>query len=236
LAAVLAIAVLGARAASGSITAGKGQFRPTCRSGSTLFRHRAVRVFSVSSYDVVDKGKHQRILICLRHSPKPAALYDPGPFNGIRAHDFHIRGGRLGFVVDDEGISNGSETDVGWVDLRTGQVRFGVLNAGVNAGPSDPLLPVGSIGYAFAPDGTTAVISGSACQVLAVLPVRAKPLEQTYRLGPASVIFTATKGGLDQNTIAITATTVTWRTDDGRSGSAARSGGSTGTRSQTGGC
>jgi hypothetical protein len=235
-AAVLAFAIIGSQPVGTSVAAVKAAIPPTCQSGRTLFERSAVRVFFFSSYDAIDKGIHQRILICLGHSNKPSVLYDNGPFNGVNAYDFHILGSRLGFVADDEGISNGSETDIGWVDLRTGDVRFGALNAGVNADRKDPLLPLGSIGYAIDSEGTVAVITGHACQVVAVLPVRAKPFEYGYRLGPPLVRFTAPKGGLDPSSVAITATTITWRTVGGAPGSVARSGGSTGTRSQTGGC
>jgi hypothetical protein len=233
---VLALAILGSQPLGTSVASVKAAIPPTCQSGRTLFARSAVRVFFFSSYDAIDKGIHQRILICLGHAIKPSVLYDNGPFNGVGAYDFHILGSRLGFVADDEGISNGSETDIGWVDLRTGDVRKGALNAGVDADRKDPLLPLGSIGYAIDPEGTVAVITGHACQVVAVLPVRAKPFEYAYRLGPPLVRFTAPKGGLDPSSVAISATTISWQTVGGAPGSVPRSGGSTGTRSQTGGC
>jgi hypothetical protein len=234
--AVLAFAILGFQAVGTSVAAVNAATAPTCQSGHTLFERSAVRVFFFSSYDAIDKGIHQRILACLAHSKKPFALYDEGPFNGVGAYDFHILGNRLGFVADDQGISNGSETDIGWVDLRSGDVRYGALNAGENADKKDPLLPLGSIGYAIDPHGTVAVITGHACQVVAVLPVRAKPFEYGYRLGPPLVRFTAPKGGLDPSSVAITATTVTWRSVGGAPAEVPRSGGLTGTLSQTGGC
>jgi hypothetical protein len=235
-AAVLVFVILGAQLVGTPVVAAKAATPPTCQSGRTLFERGAVRVFFFSSYDAVDKGTHDRILICLAHSTKPSTLYDLGPFNGVGAYDFHVFGSRLGFVADDEGLSNGSETDIGWVDLRTGDVRFGPLNDGDNADKKDPLLPLGSIGYAIDPNGTVAVITGHACQVVAVLAVRAKRYEYDYRLGPPLVRFTAPKGGLDPTSVAITATAVTWRTVGGAADSVGRSGGLTGTRSQTGGC
>jgi hypothetical protein len=227
---------MGSQPVGSSVAAVKTAAPPTCQSGRTLFERSAVRVFFFSSYDAIDKGIHQRILICLGHAIKPSVLYDNGPFNGVSAYDFHILGRRLGFVADDEGISNGSETDIGWVDLRTGDVRQGALNAGVNADRRDPRLPLGSVGYAIDHEGTVAVITGHTCQVVAILPVRAKPFEYGYRLGPPLVRVTAPKGGLDPSSVAITATAITWRTVGGAAGSVPRSGGSTGTRSQTGGC
>jgi hypothetical protein len=197
-----------------------------------VFQDAAVRVFDWSFYDAVDKGAHEQILICLGRSPRPSVLYDAGPFNFIDAGDFHIVGNRLGFVAHDEGFGAGAETDVGWVDVRTGYVRFGELDGGESA----KLLPDKSIGYAFAPDGTTAVITGTTCQVVAVLPVKANPRNAVYRLGPAAVLFAATNGGLDPRSIAVTATTVTWRTVNGTPDSAPLSGGSTAARSRIGNC
>jgi hypothetical protein len=209
---------------TGAATAAKPPFRPTCRSGTTLFHRRTVRAFRVS----FDRGQHQEALVCLRRSGKPVVLFDPGPFNAVQAGRFHILGNRLGFVIHDQGFANGSETDVGWVDLRSGAVAIGLLNAGENADAGDPLLPEAEIGYAFAADGTTALVAGKACQVVAVLPVAG-----ARRLGPPVVVFTAPQGGLDASSIAITAATVTWRTLTGTPGAAARSGGPTPT---TGSC
>jgi hypothetical protein len=163
-------------------------------------------------------------------------IYDPGPFNFVQAGRFHLRGNRLGFVIHDHGFANGSETDVGWVDLRSRHVRFGLLNAGENAGPDDPLLPEDAIAYAFAPDGTVAVISGTACQVVAVLPVALKPAGDVHRLAPPVVVFTAPHGGLVATSIAITPAAVTWRTATGTPASAPRSGPGLPARSPTGGC
>ncbi len=120
---------------------------------------------------------------------------------------------------------------LGWVDLQTGEVAPDPLNPGTHS-----LRPDYLISYAFAPDGTMAVIAGTNCEVVAVLPVRAKPFADVYRLGPPLTFFTAHTGRLVHWSIAISATTVTWRTLDGRKGSALRSGGSIGTISHTGDC
>jgi hypothetical protein len=221
---------------TGSAVAAKRPYRPTCRSGSTLFHHGQVRAFRVSFYDAADRGQHQEALVCLHRSGKPIVIFDPGPFNSVQAGRFHVVGSRLGFVIHDQGFANGSETDVGWVDLRTGAVALGLLNAGENADGGDPLLPETGIRFAFAADGTTAVIAGTACQVVAILPLAAKPSSGARRLGPPRVLLTAPTGGLDAASIAITPTTVTWRTTTGTPGSVPLSGGPTAPMSQTGGC
>ncbi len=213
----------------GSLAAAQRPFQATCRSGRTLFHHGGIRAFSVSFFDVADHGEHHEALACLGRSRKPLVIYDPGPFNFVQAGRFRIVGHRLGFVIHDQGFANGSETDVGSVDLPTRGVRLGLLNAGENAGPNDPLLPEDAIAYAFAPDGATAVIAGTACQIVAVLPVAG-----IHRLGPPVVLFTAAHGGLVARSIAINPTAVTWRTATGSPGSAPRS--APATRSPTGGC
>jgi hypothetical protein len=235
-AAVLVGPLLGLALVSASIALASQQFHPTCGGGRTLFRTGQVRAFHVSFYDASDKGDQQEILACIAGSGKPVVLYNPGPFNSVQGRDFQIIGQRLGFVAYDEGFANGSEVDVGWLDLSTRAVRFGMLNAGVNGGPHAPLLPVNPIDYAIAADGTTAVLVGRACQVVAVLPVRAKPLEHVYGLGPAQVIFTATNGGLSPTSLEINAETVTWQTVTGTPGSAPLSVNPTHTTSPTGGC
>ncbi|MGA2469641.1 MAG: hypothetical protein ABSG64_03005 [Solirubrobacteraceae bacterium] len=235
-AAVLAASLLGLALASASIASPSQQFQPTCRAGRTLFRDGPVRAFHVSFYDRADKGDHQEILACIPGPGKPVVLYDPGPFNYVQASDFHIIGHRLGFVAYDQGFANGSEVDVGWLDLWTRDVRFGLLNAGVNAGPHDPLLPDNPIDYAIAADGTTAVLAGRACQVVAILRVRRKLLEHFYGLGPPLVIFTAANGGLKPTSIQINAETVTWQTVTGTPGSAPLSANPPEAPSPTGGC
>lgn len=235
-ASVLVASIVGLASASGSIASPDGRFHPTCQSGRTLFRAGRVRAFHVSFYDAADKGEHQEILACIGGSDKPVVVYDPGPFNYVQGLDFRIVEHRLGFVTYDRGFANGSEVDVGWLDLQTSEVKFGVLNAGVNAGPHDPLLPDYPIGYTFAADGTTAVIAGQTCQVVAVLHVRTKPFEQVYGLGPPVVLYTARDGGLKPASIAINAVTVAWQTVIGTPGSAPRSGSPPTTRTRTGGC
>jgi hypothetical protein len=222
--------------ASSSIAATDGQFRATCRSGRTLFHDGPVRAFHVSFYDAVHRGEEQELLACVVGSAKPVVIYDPGPFNYVQGRGFQIIGHRLGFVAYDQGFANGSEVDVGWLDLQTRTVKFGLLNAGVNAGPHDPLLPADQIGYTFAADGTTAVIAGRSCQVVAVLPVRRKPFEQVYGLGPPVVLYTASAGGLNPASIQVNATAVTWQTITGTAGSAPLSGSPADTTSRTGGC
>jgi hypothetical protein len=228
-----AVAILGFGLVSTATAA--TQFHPTCRSGHTLFQTAAVRAFHVSFYEDDVKGQHQEILVCVPRWHRPLVLDDPGPFNDVRAGNFHLIGNRLGFVSYDEGFDNGSETDVGWFNLVTGWTRVGLLNAGVNAGKHDPLLPDDPVAYTIAPDGAMAVIAGHPCQAVALFPMRANVPKFGYGLGPLSVLFTAPHGGLDPTSLAITSTDVTWQTLGGTPGMAPLSGGAI-TTSQTGGC
>jgi hypothetical protein len=206
-------------------------FQPTCQSGQTLFVSGAVRAFKMT-----DSSDQQAAFVCSNSSVAPVVIDNPGPAVQVQAGDFHIRGGRLGFVVSDFGLGTGpgGDTELGWVDLQTGEVALGLLNAG--PGNGRPQLPDDVVSYAFAPDGTTAVIAGATCEVVATLAVRAQPHAGEYRLGPPVLLFTARHGGLVHWSITITTTTVGWREANGAKDSVPRLGGSPGTPAHTRGC
>jgi hypothetical protein len=201
---------------------GKSVVKTSCGSGRTLFRHGAVRAFLLVFHDSDARGEHQQLLACRGAARRPLTLFDPGPFNVVRAEGFRLVGSRLGFVVHGEGFANGSETDLGYVDFGSRRVRRGLLNAGENAGPGDPLLPEDHIGYAIAPDGAVAAVAGSACQVILLLRVRTRSYGYGYRLGPPVAVFTASDGGIDPASIGVTAREVTWRSAGAAPGSAPR--------------
>ena len=227
----LLVAVTACLALATSVGEANGSPHPTCQSGQTLFSRGAVRAFKVSG------PADQEAFVCSGPSSTPVAIDDPGPATEVIVGNFHIRGTRLGFEYEDVGLgAGGSDTGIGWVDLRSGEVRIGLLNAGQGASKSEPRLPPAEVGYAFAPDGTTAVIAGTACEVVAVLPVRATPDEGGYTLGFPVVVFTARHGGLYHWSVAITQTAVTWETVDGARHSAALPAAGARTGSPTGGC
>lgn len=214
-----------------AISGARDSYPPTCRSGKTLFHRGKVRAFHVRFYDREVRGDHEQILAC-RGSRRPLKLFDPGPFNSVRAERFALTGARLGFVVHAQGMGNGSQTDVGWADLRTRTVRRGTINAGENAGTGDPLLPEDHLRYAIAADGAMALIAGSRCQVVAVLPLRS-----ARRLGPPVVMYTARDGGLDASSIALSDSAVSWRTTSGAPSTVDRApAGRTSDGDPTGGC
>jgi len=210
----LASVIVGLGLAAGHVAAAQATSKPTCRSGKTIFRHGSTRAFFLSARN----GEHQELLACRKGSGRPFALFDPGPFNAVQAERFRLVGRRLGFVIHSQGFSNGSSTTVGWADLRRRIVRLGLINAGENADPGDPLLPEDHIGYAIAADGSMALIAGSACQVVALLPVHLKADTNGSLLGPPAILFKAANGGLDATSIAVTPTAVSWRATNGASG------------------
>jgi hypothetical protein len=92
-----------------------------------------------------------------------------------------------------------------------------LINAGENAEPGDPMVIEGDITFAIAGDGTVAIMSsGEPAQEIDVLPVGARSL------GPPRKLLAAAGGGLDPASIAITDTSVTWRTKTGQPGAAPR--------------
>jgi len=230
--AVMLIAASGYLVFAAAATASaEGSPQPTCQAGQTLFASGTVRAF-----EVTNRNETQEAFVCASSSAKPIVVDNPGPAIEVNVSDFHIRGARLGFEIDDMGLGAGGGNDLvlGWIDLQTGEIALDPLNAGGD--PYRTLLPAYVISYAFAPDGTMAVIAGTNCEVVAVLPLRAKPFADVYRLGPPRILFSAHRGRLVHWSIAITANTVTWRTVNGTKSSARWGGGSSTTTSPTGGC
>ncbi|MGA3362257.1 MAG: hypothetical protein ABSD82_09525 [Solirubrobacteraceae bacterium] len=215
--------------AAGSTAAIGAPSAPTCRSGRTLFASGAVRAFKVT-----DSNENQEILVCASSLSEPVVIDSPGPATEVDADDFHIRGPRLGFEVDEVGEGAVLTTDIalGWVDLQTGEVAFDYLDSGAH----DRVPEYDLISYAFAPDGTMAVIAGAKCEVVAVLPLLAKPFGDVFRLGPPQIVFTAHHGELVHWSIAVTATTVTWGTINGTRSSARWVGTSSTATPSTSGC
>jgi hypothetical protein len=225
-------------------SAAKRHFHASCRSGKTEFRKGALRIFNVSTKDPQSGGVHQRLLMCTSHVRRPRLIVDGGPESEILPGTFALQGTRLGFDVQTVALMNPvplAPTEVGWIDVRRGPARLGLLNAGVEpqyAEPSEPLLPVDNVHFAIAPDGSMAVIAGaqSGCQVVAVLTL---PATRSRHLKPPEVLYTAKNGGLDPASLTINATTVSWKTTGGSPGSALRSAGrpaSGSASAETGGC
>ena len=222
--------------------------RVTCRSGTTEFRFGRLRVFHVSRWDPRAGALHEELLLCATPSSRPRIIVDDGPDVLISTLGFALRGARLAAVVQTVSGMNPVAipvTEVGWIDVRRGGPRLGVLSfVGTDpayTAPDEPLLPIDSVHVAIAPDGSTAVIAAakSGCQVVAELAIRSHKTLSGELLGPVAVLYTAPQGGLDPGSLTIDNTTVHWRTIAGAPGSAQRSAGTPATGSpaaQSGGC
>ena len=227
--------------------AAKHHLHTSCRSGRTEFRKGALRVFRVSSTDSQSGGARERLLMCSSASGKPRLLLDGGGDAELLPIRFAVQGRRLALEVQTVLFMNPvalAPTEVGWIDLRGGPARFGLLNVGTEAPyvtPDESLLPVEQVNYAIAPDGWMAVIgrAKSGCQVVAALATLRTRSADGHLLGVPDVLYTAPQGGLDPKSLKIDDATVTWRTIGGSPGSAPRSSGTPATGSplaQTGGC
>jgi hypothetical protein len=244
--AALAIAATAAAPIGGTSAHPSAQrhFRATCHSGKTEFRKGGLRVFKISSKDAHSGGTHERLLMCTATARKPRLILDGGADANVLPSSFALEGTRLGFEVETVAFMGAfpvAPTEIGWIDLRRGPARLGLLNAGAEpqyVEPEEPLLPVHKVHFAIAADGSMAVITSaqSGCQVVAVLTLR-RP--RSARLELPRVLDTARHGGLDPASLTIDDTTVAWRTSSGLPGSAMRAAGTpaAGTPSaQTGGC
>jgi hypothetical protein len=175
----------------------------------------------VERADPRNRSAYQLFYVCRPGSRRPRVIYQGDPFTAAVAYGFRVFGIRLGFVIHSEGFSNGSDTWVGWLDLRIGQLRIGLINAGENADPGEPGVLDSYVTFAIATDGTVAIVGSEAkeapsLQEVDLLKVKAKAL------GRPKQLFLASHGGLDPSSIAITDTSVTWKTTTGQPGSAPR--------------
>jgi hypothetical protein len=244
---VIATSVAAAAGVPVAHAATQRHFHATCHSGETAFRRGALRAFKVSVRDPHTGGPRERLLLCTPASSKPRLILDGGADSTISPISFVIQGTRLGVEVQTVEFMSPvavAPTEVGWIDVRGGPARFGLLNVGVDpqyVTPDEPLLPVDKVSFAIAPDGSMAVIAAakSGCQAVAVLAIRTKPSPDGDVLDLPAVLYTAPHGGLDPASLTIDRTTVAWRTVGGSPGSAPRSAGTSaagGPAAQTGGC
>lgn len=224
-----AMGVLAVLALSAGASAATKRSSPlTCRSGKTLFHKGEVRAFVVVRMFVDrthprERNPYKTFYVCGPRSHKPRLIEQGDPFTRMVAYGFRLFGLRLGFVIHSEGFSNGSDTHVGWLDLRIGQLRTGLINAGENAEPGDPTVLDGYVSYAIASDGTVAIMGSEenhpaphSEQEVDLLAVKGRSL------GPPRQLFAASTGGLIPDSIGITETSVTWTTTTGQTNSAPR--------------
>ncbi len=223
---VLALAVSGVAQASGA-----RRRSPTCRSGRTLFRAAGpIRAFVVvSEFDAgrADASPYDTFYVCRPGSRVPRVISRGEPYARESARDFKLFGQRLGFIIFSEGVQSGSQAEFGWIDLRIGRVRTAVINASeglisqAEEEPGLPKVPDGHVRYAIAEDGTVALAGEGGFPFeweVCELPVG------VHALGRPRAVYTATRAqeGVDLDSIAITATSITWTTKRGLSMSAPR--------------
>ena len=200
-----------------------------CRSGRTLFRRPGTRAFVVVRQFRFAGGSspYETFYACRPGSRTPRIIFEGAPFTRDTLYGFRGFGDRLGFLSHSEGVQSGSETEVGWIDLRIGRVRTGRINASeglmseAEEEPGLPRVPDGHVAYAIAGDGTVAVIGHGGYPLeweVCVLPVK------LHSLGPPRPLYEATAGqeGVDPRSLTIGETTVAWRTEKGQPVSAAR--------------
>lgn len=203
----------------------------SCRSGRTVFRQGGTRAFVVSRQFTPGRGEpsspFKTFYVCRAGSRKPYVLRQGEPYVREAISGFRLFGYRLGFVVRAEGIQSGSEAEVGWIDLRIGRVRSGLINASEGLAneseeePGLPRVPDWVLRYAIADDGTVAVLGeGGEPREWEVCLLAVKP----HSLGPPRQLLLAKTGqeALDPDSIAITETSVLWRTKSGQPASAPR--------------
>jgi len=205
--------------------------RPACRSGRTVFRQGAIRAFVLVRHFRGEHGQpsspFKTFYVCRPGWATPRRIIEGAPFTRETAYQFRLSGPYLGWLDYVEGVQSGSSTEVGWVDLRSGRIRSGLIDASEGLSePSEeeaglPRVPVEAVGYAIAPDGTVALIGEGG-----------EPLEWEvcllavgrHSLGRPRALYVAKAPaeGLDPASVAITATSVTWTTKKGLPGSAPR--------------
>jgi hypothetical protein len=202
-----------------------------CRSGRTVFRQGETRAFVVVRQFRPGRGEpnspYKTFYVCRPGSRIPHIFRRGEPYVRETISGFRVFGYRLGFVARSEGIQSGSETEVGWIDLRIGRVRTGLINASEGLAseseeePGLPRVPDWDLKYAIANDGTVAVLGeGGDPKEWEVCLLPVKP----HSLGPPRQLFLAKAGqeALALDSIAITETSVLWSTKSGQPGSAPR--------------
>lgn len=210
--------------------ADRGPKPPSCHDGRTVFHRAGIRAFVIVRQfgnQHQEGSSYKTFYVC---SPvlRAAHVFDQGaPFTFEDVYDYKLFGDRLGFVSESRGVQSGAAAAIGWVNVRTGRAKSGLIHAteGLTSEqeeePGLPKVPDDKLGYAIASDGTVAVLGEGGEPMeweVALLAVKPRSLGRPRRL------FTAKQGqeGLDVASLAITGTSVTWRTKSGQLGSASR--------------
>jgi hypothetical protein len=202
--------------------------RVGCRSGKTVFKRPAVRVFRVASVygNPRQEGAHyNEFYLCARGSHRPYAFWGEPFVSNESVSQYKLVGDRLGFVAFAEGVSGGAGTTIGWVQLPRGPAKEEDIWDREEMPEEEepgPKVPSEEVSYAIAEDGTVAV-AGEALDETAEAehPNKPPPREwevcilsvKTHRLSsPKALLKTmsATEAPV-LSSIAINASTVSWR-------------------------
>jgi hypothetical protein len=213
--------------------------RVNCRSGKTVFKRPAVRVFKVASVygNPRQEGSHyKQFYLCARGSHRPLAFQGQPFVMNASVSQFKLVGNRLGFVAYAEGVSGGAGTTIGWVQLPRGPDKEGDIFEREEVPEEEdpgPKVPSESVEYAIAEDGTVAV-AGEADNYEAQAEHPNKPPPKEWEVCVLSVkprhlsspkallkTMSATEAPV-LSTIAINASTVSWRNRAGLSVSVPR--------------
>ena len=213
--------------------------RVTCRSGTTVFRRAGVRVFKVARVygNPSSEGSHYRqFYVCGHGSRRPISFWGEPFSRNVSVSEYQLAGDRLGFVAYSEGVSNGASTTVGWVRLPRGPVKeaeiFSREEVPEETEPG-PKVPSEELDYAIAADGTVAV-AGEAYDYALEAEHPGQPPSHEWEVcvmtvkghglsAPKALLKTTTAGEAPVlSSIAIGASTVSWRDRAGQSVSVPR--------------
>jgi hypothetical protein len=202
--------------------------RVNCRSGKTVFKRPAVRVFRVASVygNPGQEGSHyNEFYLCARGSRRPYAFWGQPFVSNESVAQYKLVGDRLGFVTYAEGVSGGAGTSIGWVRLPRGPEKETDIWDREEMPEEEepgPKVPSEDLDYAIAEDGTVAV-AGEANDYAAEAehPNKPPPREwevcllsvKPHRLSlPKALLKTTSPTEAPVlSSIAINASTVSWR-------------------------
>jgi hypothetical protein len=155
------LAILAAAAPANAST------RVGCRSGKTVFKRPAVRVFRVARVYGNPRtagSRYNEFYLCARGSHHPYAFWGQPFLSDESVAQYKLVGDRLGFVAFAEGVSGGAGRSIGWVQLPRGPVKEADIWDREEVPEEEepgPKVPSEELDYAIAQDGTV-VVAGEA--------------------------------------------------------------------------
>lgn len=211
-----------------AFTTASASARVNCQSGKTVFKRPAVRVFKIPAVygNPRQEGSHyKQFYLCARGSHRPLAFQGQPFVRNASVSQFKLVGNRLGFVAYAEGVSGGAGTTIGWVQLPRGPDKEGDIFEREEVPEEEdpgPKVPSEDVEYAIAEDGTVAV-AGEADDFAAEAEHPDKPPPKEWEVCVLSVkprhlsspkALLKTRSPTEApvlSTIAINASTVSWR-------------------------